>query len=164
MLFRQKIQSYKLIGLIFGIAIPLFCSFVFLFVGVVKDDFDAYAFSVMCFVATIIIGLSCSIYLQWFDVYEDCIVVRNIFGVVNRVEFSKVHYVLKKQLPVFTRDRGAMHYVFVDGRPTKRKGITYPYNSDNHKNITVRIPVTPELTAFLETKALAITEEPSKKE
>ena len=33
MLFRQKIQSYKLIGLIFVIALPLFCSLVFLVAG-----------------------------------------------------------------------------------------------------------------------------------
>ena len=159
MLFRQKIQSYKLIGLIFVIALPLFCSLVFLVAGVVESNFDAYIFSVMCFFVTIIIGLSCSIYLQWFDVYEDCVVVRNIFGVVNKVEFSKVRYVLKKQLPVFTRDRGVMHYIFIDGRPNKRKGITHPCNSDNYKNITVRIPVTPELTAFLETKTSIITEQ-----
>jgi hypothetical protein len=70
-----------------------------------------------------------------------------------------VKYVLRKQLPIFTRDKGVMHYIFVDGRPNKKKGITYAYNTDNFKDITVRMPVSEKLTALLKAKAITIISE-----
>jgi hypothetical protein len=52
-----------------------------------------------------------------------------------------------------------MHYIFVDGRPNKKKGITYAYNTDNFKDITVRMPVSEKLTALLKAKAITIISE-----
>ena len=159
MIFKQKVQTPKIIGLIVLLMIPLLVALFFLFLGILKSDLDAYFTSALCVSLMLVLGLLHAPYLQWFVVYEDRIIVKNIFKTVNEVKFSEVKYVLRKQLPIFTRDEGVMHYIFVDGRPNKKKGITYPYNTDNFKNITVRMPVSEKLTALLKAKAITIISE-----
>ena len=95
-------------------------------------------------------------HLESFEIYDEKIVVKTPFGVLNQVYFDKVTEVFEVALQDGGRYSYVKCFVFSDGRKLT-KGFL-PLSADNTKNICVRVPITDELTKLLESKALKITQ------
>ena len=149
MFFRQSILKAKIIGLISVVTIPALGAFFCLLGGVALGNGELLAIAGFLAFLVLVLTLLILPYLQWFEVYRDCIVVKNAYGRVNKVQFSAVTHIVTKKVPVFTRDSGIACYFFCDGRPDKPRGFLHGVNVDNAKRTMVRVPVTSEMTCFL---------------
>ena len=89
---------------------------------------------------------------QWYEFYENEIIVKNIFGVVNHVKIKNITQSYEIQLPYFTRDKGCNCYVFIDERPIFKS--PFNINVNNGKNICVRVPKTIETENFVKLKGI----------
>ena len=90
--------------------------------------------------------------MQWYILDDKSVTVRNAYGIVNKVFYKDVKTVLIKRLPVHTKDEGILCLLFDDGREEKK--LFNGYNIDNHKNVMVRIPHTPEIEEYLKANNL----------
>ena len=149
MLFRQGVLKEKIIGLVVVVAIPVLGAFFCLLGGAALGNDEVLFLAGLCAALALIFALLMLPYLQWLEVYRDCIVVKNAYGRVNKVQFFAVTHIVTKKVPVFTRDSGIACYFFCDGRPDKLRGFLHGVNVDNAKRTVVRVPVTPEMTRFL---------------
>ena len=135
---RIGIIKEKKIGLLI---ISLFMLLLSFFVLLSLEDFQTkIVISISFIIVYLIILLNFSISMEWYIINEKSITVKNIYGVINKVEFKDVNFCYIKRLPVFTRDKGITCILFKDNR--KENGIFIGRNIDNHKKYIVRIPYT----------------------
>ena len=122
-----------------------------------KSPFLIYLF---CFLPVIVIASD--LYLEWFIVYEDGIIVKSLFGrIKNLVLFKNVTKIIQKDL-TYGRygDKKYKFYIFDDGRPM------YIINSlsramekeaaENNKKKNLRIYATEQLIHFIFTLGINI--------
>ena len=131
------------------ILFPLVAFICILTVGLTNSESNLIALAVLCLMLSAIFAISILPRIQWFLIFQNRIVVKNIFGIVNSVDFSNVKYVEQKKLPLFTKDHEVAHYVFIDGRPERKRGITQHSSTVNFKKTSVRVYITPELTSIV---------------
>ena len=136
------------ISLIF--LIPLTVLLIF---GITNNDNDFFWFTLICFILGCVISLINFGSMEWYCVYEDKIVVKNYFGVVNEVYFFQVHQIVDIELPIVKRDH-IRCFVFVDKKKNIKDKIFWGSVS-NSKFSYVRVPVTDELITTIEEVGLA---------
>ena len=109
---------------------------------------------VMFIISYLIIILCFLISMEWYILEKDSIIVKNVFGTVNKVNYKDVKFVYVKKMPVFTRDKGIPCLLFNDGR--KERSFFTGNNIDNHKKYVVRIPYTQEVVEYLKTNNIKL--------
>lgn len=114
----------------------------------VKGTQEKIILSLFCVFIYLILLLNYLISMEWYIIDKNSIKVRNVFGIVNQVEFKNVEYAYIKKLPVYTRDKGITCILFKDNR--KENSFFKGYNTDNHKKYIVRIPYNQEFINYLE--------------
>ena len=138
------IKEKKVHLLIISIIIFLLTIFVLLSL----EDFQTkIVISILFIIVYLIILLNFSISMEWYIINEKSITVKNIYGVINKVEFKDVNFCYIKRLPLFTSDKGITCILFKDNR--KENGIFIGRNIDNHKKYIVRIPYSQDIVDFL---------------
>ena len=156
MLLKINAKKEVLFARLFVTFLPFLAFICFLVSGLINNQSDLILVSILFLILSVVFIFSILPAIQWFLIFEDQIVVKNIFGVVNSVNFSNVEYIEQKKLPLFTKDHEITHYIFVDGRPEKKHGFTQQSNTVNFKKTSVRVYVTPELTSIVEKLGLRI--------
>ena len=94
----------------------------------------------------LILLISFAISMEWYVLDEESVIVKNIFGIVNKVYYKDVKSTRIKRIPIFTRDKGIHCLLLNDGR--KESSLFRGCNVDNHKKYMVRIPYTQEVVDF----------------
>ncbi len=87
---------------------------------------------------------------EWFEIYEDRIICRCIYGYKNFVLFENVTSIIEKDLFIY-KDSKKAYYIFEDGRKTNNNIIGYT-TYYNKRKYSFRIYKTEELDAFLRKK------------
>lgn len=121
-----------------------------------EDKTDKIVFSLFLTFCYLIILSIYLVSMEWYIIDKKSITVRNIFGVVNKVEFVNVQYVYVKRMPIFTRDKGIPCILFKDDR--KEQSLFRCYNVENHKKYIVRIPYTQEFIEYIKNNEININE------
>ena len=93
--------------------------------------------------------------LEWFNIYDDRIEARYIFGVKNTVYFDDVLDVQQVKINLTTRGMEKIFYIFNDGRKNN-KSIANINSCYNKKNFNLRIYKTSKLENFVNMKNLTI--------
>ena len=87
--------------------------------GIIESDNDFFVFTLICFIMGCVFSLFMFGNLQCYYIYENKIVVKNYFGVVNEVYFSQVHQIVDIELPIVKRDH-VRCFIFVDKKKNKQ--------------------------------------------
>ena len=138
-IIKEKKEGLLISSIIFAICliIPFLTSL---------DVESKIAIFVLLAIACLIVLLCFAISMEWYILNEDSIIVKNVFGTVNKVYYKDVKYSYVKRLPVFTRDKGIPCLLFNDGR--KECSFFTGNNIDNHKKYMVRIPYVQEVVDY----------------
>lgn len=145
MLFRQRILKAEIVKFIVTNVCMLMLWIPLVLIGLIRDR-DAKAVLMMTalltplFLFLILMGLNC---LEWYDVYEDRIEAKCIFGRKNVVYYHEVQFV---ELAMIGIARGIQKpfYIFNDGR--KNNSSILDINSpSNKKKFNLRIHYSPEM-------------------
>ncbi len=154
MLFKTKYLKDKLFGnlLMQGIFL-LVLLFILVFTFITKE-IELLYLCIPFVILMILIQLEFFQQIQWYEVYDDKIVIKNIYGKVSEVKFEDVKKIYEINLPIFTSIELKSYYVFLDGRPLK--SFLHPLNIDNHKKFCVRVWITDELKKLIENKEIEI--------
>ena len=146
--FRQKVMKEQLIkfALVLGVELTFPC--LLSIISLVRGDDDIVGMLVFwvlfssILIAITLIGLY---YLEHFEIYDDKIVVKTIYGIKSQVMLANVLSVEEKKINLIGRGELLRDfYVLNDGRNDRASNGCY-----NGKKYNVRIYKTPELTAFL---------------
>ena len=145
MLFRQRILKAEIVKFIVTNVCMLMLWIPLVLIGLIRDR-DAKAVLMMTalltplFLFLILMGLNC---LEWYDVYEDRIEAKCIWGRKNIVYYHEVQFV---ELVMIGIARGIQKpfYIFNDGR--KNNSSILDINSpSNKKKFNLRIHYSPEM-------------------
>ena len=145
MLFRQRILKAEIVKFIVTNVCMLMLWIPLVLIGLIRDR-DAKAVLMMTallpplFLFLILMGLNC---LEWYDVYEDRIEAKCIWGRKNIVYYHEVQFV---ELAMIGIARGIQKpfYIFNDGR--KNNSSILDINSpSNKKKFNLRIHYSPEM-------------------
>jgi len=147
MKFKIKVNKDKIIGNIVMIVLYVIVYICFVIFAYIQKNKEILI-GIPLFCIPMVMGqLDLFRQMQWYEIYIDKIVVKNIYGKVNEVYFSAVKEIQEKRIATFTRDSGKKYYIFLDGRPLRR---WYEFlTCDNHKKTCVRVLVTDELKKFI---------------
>ena len=137
MVFKQgvsKEEEIKFLITVIGSFIPFL---VVAIIGMVHQEFQA----VVVFLLTIFLPLFSLILLfglmnlEWFNIYEDRIEARYIFGVKNIVYFDDVLDVQQTKINLTTRGIEKEFYIFNDGRKNNKSiaNVKSCYNKKKFK-------------------------------
>lgn len=154
MLFKTKYLKDKIIGNIIMQGILLFVMLLITVFAITTKDTGFLYLCIPFFIIMIIVQCDFFHQIQWYEVYKDKIIIKNIYGKVNEINFENVQKIYKIDLPIFTRIEYKSCYVFLDGRPLKN--FLHPLSIDNHKKFCVRVWITDELRELIESKDIAI--------
>ena len=153
MRFKQKVMKEELIkfAVVFGIELAFVC--ILCIISLMRDE-DAIAvmlgFLVVFSPILIAITLIGLYYLEHFEIYDDKIVVKTIYGIKSQVMLCDVLSVEEKKINLIGRGELLRDfYVLNDGRKDRVTDGCH-----NGKKYNVRIYKTPELTAFLSDRQL----------
>ncbi len=146
-IFKQKINRES----IFNYCVILIFSTLFLVMSIIlfinnPNDRLANLISLIILFSSIfcpIYGMTC---LEWFEVYEDKIVVKCPLKTKNTVYFSNVKQIRIKKI-FYALGMYKYFYIFDDGR--KFQDSHHPWNS---KKCNLKIYVTKQLEEFIKTK------------
>ncbi len=94
--------------------------------------------------------------IQWYYIFDDKIIIKNLFGIVKETYFSDVKQIVQKKLSIFTKDHGVDCYIFIDRFDKKRDRKLLWQNIDNKKNRFARIPITDELQSYIKEKKFSV--------
>ena len=145
MLFRQRILKAEIVKFIVTNVCMLMLWIPLVLIGLIRDR-DAKAVLMMTalltplFLFLILMGLNC---LEWYDVYEDRIEAKCIWGRKNIVYYREVQFV---ELAMIGIARGIQKpfYIFNDGR--KNNNSILDINSCyNKKRFNLRVYATQEM-------------------
>lgn len=157
MVFKQgvlKEEKIKFLITAIGSFIPFLAVAI---VGMVHHEIQA----VVVFLLTIFLPLFSLILLfglmnlEWFNIYEDRIEARYIYGVKNIVYFDDVLDVQQAKINLTTRGMEKEFYIFNDGRKNN-KSIANIKSCYNKKKFNLIIYKTPELEKLIHIKNLTI--------
>lgn len=157
MIFKQGVLKEEKIKFLIAIIAPFIPFLVVAIIGMVHQEFQA----VVVFLLTIFLPLFSLILLfglmnlEWFNIYEDRIEARYIFGVKNIVYFDNVLDVQQVKINLTTRGMEKEFYIFNDGRKNNNN-LANVNSCYNKKNFNLRIYKTPELEKFIHIKNLTI--------
>lgn len=153
MRFKTKATKDKVIGMIIVELLILLIFSIPIAVSLSRGDgYILYmGFSVIILAITTLLNLT---YIQWAEIYDDRIIIRSPLFIINKVNFLEVREVRATTLPIFTRDKGKLHFVLCDGR--RYKGVFSSFNTDNSKRTCVRLLAFKELEDFLLQKGFNI--------
>ena len=148
----NALKDVKMVALITSLIMIFPFTIMLLVFGMIESDTDCYLIAFIWFVIGCIISLFIFCSVQWYCVYEDKIVVKNYFGVVNEVYFFQVHQIVDIELPIVKRDY-VRCFVFVDKKKNIKDKIFWGsvYNS---KYSFIRVPVTDELITTIDEAGL----------
>ena len=125
---------------------------ILLFFGIINNDNEFFWFTLICFLLGFVFSLIQFGSIEWYCIYDDKIVIKNFFGVVNEVYFSQVHQIVDIELPIVKRDH-VRCFIFVDKKKNIKDKIFWG-SVFNSKFSYVRVPVTDELIATIEETGL----------
>lgn len=159
MLFRQRIMKQKIILCIVTNLITFILFGVVLLIGVMQGEANitaAVLVATLCFIPLFLALLLSLNELEWYDVYEDRIEAKCIFGGKNIVYYHEVQFV---ELVMIMIARGIQEpfYIFNDGR--KNNSNILDINSpSNKKKFNLRIHYSPKMeNHILNTLGMQIT-------
>lgn len=145
MLFRQRILKAEIVKFIVTNVCMLMLWIPLVLIGLIRDR-DAKAVLMMTalltplFLFLILMGLNC---LEWYDVYEDRIEAKCIWGRKNIVYYHEVQFVELVMIGI-ARGMEKPFYVFNDGR--KNNNSILDINSCyNKKRFNLRVYATQEM-------------------
>lgn len=159
MLFRQRIMKQKIILCIVTNLITFILFGVVLLIGFMQGEADitaAVLVATLCFIPFSLALLLSLNELEWYDVYEDRIEAKCIFGRKNIVYYREVQFV-ELVMIMITRGIQTPFYIFNDGR--KNNSSILDINSPgNKKKFNLRIHYSPEMeNHILNTLGMQIT-------
>lgn len=146
MLFRQRIMKQKMILCIAANLITFILFGVVFLIGFMQGETDitaAVLVATLCLIPLFMALLLSLNELEWYDVYEDRIEAKCIFGRKNVVYYHEVQFV---ELAMIGIARGIQKpfYIFNDGR--KNNSSILDINSpSNKKKFNLRIHYSPEM-------------------
>ncbi len=154
MIFKQGVFKEEIIKyLIPLIAVSIF-PIAFIIVALVNhDDLKSLMLFLLVFYLPIVflmivIGLR---NLEWFNIYEDRIEARCLFGIKNIVYYDNVIFIEEVKINLTSRGMEKQFYIFNDGR--KNNGNYLDNNSCyNKKKFNFRIYKNTKLDEFIDTK------------
>ena len=157
MIFKQgvlKEEKIKFLITVIGSFLPFL---VVTIIGIIQQEFQAVGVFLLIiflplFSLILLIGLT---NFEWFNIYEDRIEVRYIFGLKNTVYFDDVLNVQQVKINLTTRGMEKEFYIFNDGRKNT-KCIANINSCYNKKKFNLRIYKTIELEKFINMKKLNI--------
>lgn len=150
---RDKILGTKIAIVVFVITL-----IVMGFVAFMSGSEEPFALIIIWGILIIFLSLVVLAYIQWYYIYEDKIIIKNIYGVVKKVYFSDVIEIIQKRFSIFTKDKGVECYVFIDKCIKHLDRKLFWENIDNKKNRFVRVPITEELKMYIEDKKFKIVQ------
>lgn len=139
----------------------LIISSIILLLGLISlfiKDFEIFELCMSCFVLFLFIFIFLFEKLEYYEIYDDMIVVKNEYKEVNRVYFKDIKVVKIKFLSTdkkYTGSNKLKSFVFCDGRNEVNNTIKLPKDFDyflNNKKVCVRVYYDEKLEKFLKEK------------
>lgn len=157
MVFKQGVLKEEKIKFLIAIIAPFIPFFVVSVIGIVQGEIQSVLvfsliFLVPLFSLILLFGL---MNLEWFNIYEDRIEARYLFGIKNIVYFDNVLDVQQVKINLTTRGMEKEFYIFNDGIKNN-KNFANINSCYNKKKFNLRIYKTPELEKFIHIKNLTI--------
>ena len=157
MIFKQGVLKEEKIKFLIAIIAPFIPFFVVSVIGIVQGEIQSVLvfsliFLVPLFSVAVLGGLT---NLEWFNIYEDRIEARYLFGIKNIVYFDNVLDVQQVKINLTTRGMEKEFYIFNDGRKNN-KSIANIKSCYNKKKFNLIIYKTPELEKLIHIKNLTI--------
>ena len=147
MIFKQNVLKEEIIKL--GIVILCVCIpwIVIMIMGFMENDESNLLILMLLIILLpillliLLIGLK---NLEWFNIYDDRIDVRNIYGVKNSVSYDKIICVKEVKINLTTRGMVKVFYIFDDGRGDNHNAFNVN-SCYNHRKLNLRIYKTKKL-------------------
>lgn len=139
-IIEEKKAGFLMISIIFIISILLSICFE-------SNNELKIALLVLFGISYLVCTVCCLVSMEWYVLDENSVIVKNIFGTVNQVNYKDVTRVYVRRLRVFRGDKGVSCLLFKDHR--KESGIFAGDTVDNHKKYIVRIPYTQGVVDYL---------------
>ena len=157
MIFKQGVLKEEKIKFLLEIIAPFIPLFVVSVIGIVQGEIQSVLMVLLIFFAplfgiSVLGGLT---NLEWFNIYEDRIEARYIFGIKNIVYFDNVLDVQQVKINLTTRGMKKEFYILNDGRKNN-KNFANINSCYNKKKFNLRIYKTSELENFINMKNLTI--------
>ena len=154
MIFKQGVLKEEKIKFLIAIIAPFIPFLLVTIVGMVHQEFQAVIVLLTIFLPLFsLILLFGLMNLEWFNIYEDRIEARYIFGIKNIVYFDNVLDVQQVKINLTTRGMEKEFYIFNDGRKNN-KNFANINSCYNKKKFNLRIYKTSELENFINIKNL----------
>lgn len=151
MLFEINYLKEKVHLLLACIIMSVLLTVLVVVVAFFTQDFFIFVPYLGFLVVFLIAFFVCFDEMEKYEIYEDKIIVKNFLKKTkNVVYFNNVIKIIECDLMVTARGGLIKCYIFYDKRPIK----TFFHGTiiDNHKKISVRVPITTELKNFIEKK------------
>ncbi len=154
MIFKQSILKEEIIKFLILLIISLIVPITLIIIVLLNhDDWKILItflliFYIPIFLLMNILGIR---NLEWFNIYEDRIESRCLFGIKNIVYYDNVIFIEEVKISLTSRGMSKLFYIFNDGR---KNNNNYLENNScyNKKKFNFRIYVNAKLKEFIETK------------
>ncbi len=154
MLFKQSILKEEIIKFLILLFAVLILPVALIIIALVNHErlnllmIFLLIFYVPIFLLISIMGL---INLEWFNIYEDRIESRCLFGIKNVVYYDNIIFIEKVKINLTSRGMEKLFYIFNDGR--KNNNNYFDNNSCyNKKKFNFRIYKSVKIDEFIYTK------------